>query len=779
MTWFANLKISSKLGISFAVLIVALAGVGAWTAMRIHMVGDASKHITADELPSIVSLMDMNTNARDLRLAMFRELEAETPAALDARRKRVKDILADMEADRAQYEKEYISGPAEQSLWNEYKAKLHVYLAFREKTEALIDKGDRSGANRLASDEAQQTFDAVGAAMDKIIALNRDLAAKYTTQNDALVQGTHRMLLVIVSVLLVFGVFVAVAVSRSIGVSIRSVIGVCKRIAEGHLDNQIDVSRRDEIGELNAGLSDMQGRLKSQLEKEREVAASNTRIKTALDKASTLITVADSSNRIIYANEAVNKFFRDYQGDIKAQVPAFDAGSVIGSDVDSFHRNPAHVNNVLSGAGGTHVTDIKLGTRSVRISVSPITDEQGNQSGSIVEWLDRTQDLRAEEEVNVVVTRALEGDLTQRVQLAGKTGFFESLSSGLNRLLSDTASALNGIRASSVEVLRGADEISAGNADLSQRTEQQAASLEETASSMEEMTSTVKQNADNATQADQLAVAARNRAEEGGTVVGAAVRAMTEINASSQRISDIIGVIEEIAFQTNLLALNAAVEAARAGEQGRGFAVVAGEVRSLASRSATAAREIKELIQDSVQKVEQGAGLVTQSGQTLEHIVVSIKKVSDIVAEIAAASREQSAGIDQVNRAVMQMDEVTQQNAALVEEAAAASQSMAEQARSLSKNMQRYRLDDSAPSAASRPVQSSASAPSAASKSGSVRNLFAKRPAAVKSVPKKPIAKSSSAAKPGPAAAARTVAPPVARPAVAAGNAADAEWTEF
>jgi methyl-accepting chemotaxis protein len=241
-------------------------------------------------------------------------------------------------------------------------------------------------------------------------------------------------------------------------------------------------------------------------------------------------------------------------------------------------------------------------------------------------------------------------------------------------------------------VSRGAEEISEGNTNLSQRTEEQASSLEETASSMEQMTSTVKQNADNASRASQLAGAARDQADKGGSVVSHAVRAMTEINDASRKIVDIIGVIDEIAFQTNLLALNAAVEAARAGEQGRGFAVVASEVRSLAGRSATAAKEIKGLIQDSVKKVEEGSSLVTQSGQTLDQIVIAVKKVSDIIGEIAGASHEQSAGIDQVNKAVMQLDEMTQQNAALVEEASAASQSMAGQARSLIEVMERYQV---------------------------------------------------------------------------------------
>jgi methyl-accepting chemotaxis protein len=276
---------------------------------------------------------------------------------------------------------------------------------------------------------------------------------------------------------------------------------------------------------------------------------------------------------------------------------------------------------------------------------------------------------------------------------------------------------------------------------------------------MEEMTSTVKQNADNAGQANQLATAARDQAEKGGAVVGSAVKAMADINESSKKISDIIGVIDEIAFQTNLLALNAAVEAARAGEQGRGFAVVATEVRSLAGRSATAAKEIKELIQDSVRKVGDGSLLVTQSGQTLEQIVMSVKKVSDIVAEIAAASREQSSGIEQVNKAVMQMDEMTQQNAALVEQATAASQSMADQARDLTVMMEKYQVNDSGVSVARAPVTPKAAVQAMPERRGANRP-FSGKPAA-------PPAK----------APVKQEVPVAPSRAVASGN--DADWREF
>lgn len=258
------------------------------------------------------------------------------------------------------------------------------------------------------------------------------------------------------------------------------------------------------------------------------------------------------------------------------------------------------------------------------------------------------------------------------------------------------------IKESTDTINTASKEIAAGNSDLSQRTEEQASSLEETASSMEELTSTVKQNAENAKQANQLAKGASEIAVRGGEVVNDVVQTMAAINESSRKIVDIISVIDGIAFQTNILALNAAVEAARAGEQGRGFAVVAGEVRNLAQRSAAAAKEIKTLIGDSVEKVEGGSKLVEQAGSTMEEVVVSVKRVTDIISEISAASLEQSTGIEQVNQAVTQMDEVTQQNAALVEQAAAAAESLEEQAESLAEAVSVFRLDAASASTGKR-----------------------------------------------------------------------------
>ena len=293
-------------------------------------------------------------------------------------------------------------------------------------------------------------------------------------------------------------------------------------------------------------------------------------------------------------------------------------------------------------------------------------------------------------ELSVIAGRVAEGDLSIPLQV--RSGDAVSVMAAMMRMQTSLTGIVGQVRVGADTIATASSQIAAGNQDLSSRTEEQASSLKETAASMEELTSTVKQNADNARQANQLAVSASGVAVRGGAVVAQVVDTMGAINTSSKKIVEIIGVIDGIAFQTNILALNAAVEAARAGEQGRGFAVVAAEVRSLAQRSAAAAKEIKTLIGDSVEKVEEGSRQVADAGKTMEDIVGSVKRVTDIMAEITAASQEQTQGIEQINQSITQMDQVTQQNAALVEEAAAAAQSLQEQAGGLLETVSAFRL---------------------------------------------------------------------------------------
>jgi methyl-accepting chemotaxis protein len=484
----------------------------------------------------------------------------------------------------------------------------------------------------------------------------------------------------------------------------------------------------------------------------REVA----RLQSAVDGSASNIMMCDADLNITYANPSVVNMLAKREIELRQVWPSLDTKNMIGQNIDQFHKNPAHQRALLSDKSRLPAkAEIQVGDLEFEVNATYIEGPNGEYMGNMVEWKDITEQKDAERQIENLINAASQGQLDQRINSENYEGFMKGLGEGINSLMnavvapiqegkrvmsalaegdltqtmdgdfqgefaelrdainssiSNLLNMVNDIIKASGSISSGATEIAQGNQDLSQRTEEQASSLEETASSMEEMTSTVKQNADNARQANQLASAASEQATSGGEVVGKAISAMAEINNSSKKIADIIGVIDEIAFQTNLLALNAAVEAARAGEQGRGFAVVAGEVRNLAQRSAGAAKEIKALINDSVEKVDEGSKLVDESGKTLGEIVEAVKKVTDIIAEIAAASQEQSTGIEEVNKAVMQMDEMTQQNAALVEEAASASESMEDQAKSMMDLMTFFKIGEEsstgfarAPESRSRP----------------------------------------------------------------------------
>ena len=483
----------------------------------------------------------------------------------------------------------------------------------------------------------------------------------------------------------------------------------------------------------------MEQTLRERREQDLKALAENLRVRQALDAAVMPTRIADEHGTVVYINEALRQILKRDEAAFKRENPAFSAETIVGSSIGALYADPTAALERLRRLERPATSELVLGGRQYAVTTTPIIGADGTRLGTVGQWIDRTDQIAAERDIEAMVKAAVAGDFAQRIDLQGKDGFLRRVGEGMNELIATCAQGIGDvvamlsaladgdltrrmhgdyaglflqlqtdanrtaaqlaelvqrIRHSTDSINTAAREISSGNSDLSARTEEQAASLQETASSMEQLTSTVRHNAEHAQHANQLATGASEVAVRGGAVVAEVVKTMAEISAASHKIVDIIAVIDGIAFQTNILALNAAVEAARAGEQGRGFAVVATEVRSLAQRCTQAAREVKGLIGDSVAKVGNGTRLVESAGQTMSEIVASAQRVNAIMSEITSASGEQSHGIEQVNQAITQMDEVTQQNAALVEQASAAARSLEEQAAHLVELVATFRIGD-------------------------------------------------------------------------------------
>jgi len=533
---------------------------------------------------------------------------------------------------------------------------------------------------------------------------------------------------------------------RSLSAMLNKTIGVFYRLAEKRFGNAYALDRNDLIGDFQKAMYSMEVNLNLDLAQARQDAAKAMRINQALDNVQSGVMVADTNLEIIYTNESVDRMFKAAEQDIREQLPNFNADKLLGSNIDSFHQDPSHQRRLLAELKESYRSELLIGGQHMNVIASPVINAEGERIGFVAEWQNKTQEVLIEQEIGQLVQDVKAGDLSTRIDMGDKQGFANMLSSGINeltdvieRVLSDVSlvmeamaegdltaaitndyqgiyaeckNNINGtlinlsnfivqIRDSADFIDSSSQEIASGNDNLSQRAEQQAASLEQTAASMEQLATTVKDNAGNTQRAHQVVNSASQLAQKGGEIVKSAIIAMQDINSSSNEIAEIIGVIDEIAFQTNLLALNAAVEAARAGEHGRGFAVVATEVRNLAQRSADAAKQSNDLIQNSMQKVRAGTAFVNETGIALTEIVNSVAQVGEIVAQIASASAEQTAGIDQVNQAVSQMDDITQQNAALAEQAAASSISMHDQSANMSKLLGFFKINSKAASSQS------------------------------------------------------------------------------
>ncbi|WP_425482760.1 methyl-accepting chemotaxis protein [Caldichromatium japonicum] len=613
------------------------------------------------------------------------------------------------------------------------------HLASQERILARLDAGDLTEAQRIYETEENPIWRRYKGLMEPSLSrLQQQLTAERNQTITAAKLASEEAAGLAVLALIIAALLGLWLKGKIIG-PLHAAVCHLEAIANGDYTTRIEIKSKDEFGTMLLAVKSVQARLDFDIQEARQIAQENLRIRIGLDNVTLPVTVSDDRNRLIYMNKACQKLWQSLTPEIRRRLPDFDPAHLIGTSLAQYFENFG--NTEVAAAYREFITetrnfDMLFAGLHLRLTVTPVLDAN-SYAGRVTQWRDRTAEVIAEREIAELIQSAANGDFTRRIELKGKEGFFLQLGEGLNRLveivargLSDIASVLNAIASGDLnrtieaeysgtfgqvkddtnttvarlrevvgQILEATDaistaaaEIASGNADLSTRTEEQAASLEETASTMEELNATVKQNAQNAAQANQLAQEANTIASRGGEMVERVVLTMGEIQEASRRIADIIGVIDSIAFQTNILALNAAVEAARAGEQGRGFAVVAAEVRNLAQRSAQAAKEIKALITDSVTKVEGGAQLAIQAGETMTNILDGFRQVANLVDEIATASREQSHGIEQVTQAIAQMDEATQQNAALVEEAAAAAESLEDQTQTLVQAVSVFRL---------------------------------------------------------------------------------------
>ena len=690
-----NLTIKSQLVILGIISTVLLAGVGSYGIYGVNQTNNKLKTVYEDRTVPLADISGILDRAQRSRLNAV--IASSYESLEEANKRAAMTVQRDSEINEI-WKKYMLTTltPEESFLSNQFVERWKVFQEARNMAINYATQGDFKAAHTIAMNEINPKFDLVHETLFKLIQLQEDVAGKEygLAQSQSSTIFTVTVLLVVLGV--IFSGVLSILLIKNIMQSIRQVVDVMDDVAAGQLDKKVLVQKQNELAPLLESMQRIVAVLKDFITEQKHMHKQHSNglmsYRIPVDKFSGgYAEVVKATNDLVSQHIAINRQVVEVishyaQGDLSVEIGRLPGEMVKISEVmDQVKTNLLSISNeiklLLEGA--------LAGDFSRRGDVSKYHHEFKQMITGLNQLMQINETGLGE--VVRVLGALSRGDLTEQITSNYK-GLFEKLRNDTNITVEQLTHIIRQIKESADSISTASQEIAQGNMDLSQRTEEQASNLEETASSMEELTSTVKQNAENAKQANQLAASASDVAVKGGEVVGQVVETMSSINESSKKIVDIISVIDGIAFQTNILALNAAVEAARAGEQGRGFAVVATEVRTLAQRSAAAAREIKSLIGDSVNKVENGTQLVDQAGRTMDEIVMSVKRVTDIMAEISAASQEQSAGIEQVNLAISQMDEITQQNAALVEQAAAASESMHEQASQLTQAVAVFKL---------------------------------------------------------------------------------------
>ncbi len=738
---FKNLNIKSRLTTMMAVISILLLVIGGMGLFGMAKSNDGLRSVYEDRTVPMKQIAAIQKLLLTNRLLITASLSASTVEEIRQNTIEVEQNIKEIAQIWDAYMTNYLM-PEEKELSGKFaEDRKHFVSEGLKPAVAALQANDFVLAKNVLAEKVRPLYRPVGEGIQNLLQLQIDVARQEYEAANSRYDNIRNIAVALISagivLVLGWGRNMILAIVRPLNMTIEHF----GQISQGNYSNAIEVERKDEIGRVMESLKAMQTKLGFDVAEIKRISDENLRVKIALDSICTGVMIADNNRNIVYINKPAVDILGKSEADIRKQLPNFSVADLLGTNIDGFHKNPPHQAQLLSSLIGTYKASLMLGDHTLVVTANPMFDKQGRRLGTVAEWHDRTAEVAVEKDVAAIVDASVAGDLSKRLDLQGKEGFILQLGVGINQLLETSENALNEVvrvlgalshgdltetisndyqgtfgrlkddSNTTVEKLKGiinqikdatdsinaaAKEIAAGNNNLSHRTEEQAASLEQTAASMEELTSTVQANSQNAKQANRLAVNASDIAGKGVAVVGQVVTTMDDISQSSHNIVEIISVIDDIAFQTNILALNAAVEAARAGEQGRGFAVVAVEVRNLAQRAASAAGEIKNLINDSVEKVANGTQLVTQAGQAIQEIVGAIDGVTAMMSEISAASIEQTSGIEQVNQAILQMDDVTQQNAALVEQASASAELLEEQAEKLSVTVGGFKVNSHA-----------------------------------------------------------------------------------